>query len=644
MKKIFHTSIIIFIVLIFSCAPKPKVKPKPTITKNPRALYAQAMKRYQADDFENSVRLFNKFVFQYPDHPRAPVVLMKLGEIHKHMGNFEKARTSYEKIVSRYSGTRFERHARVNILDIFLQEGNFQEIIARSPEIINHPKSYPPKAFLIIAEAHLKVDKPEVATKLYTIAYNMANENQRDIILQGLNESVHHIPTQKLEALIMKIPEKFPKGYFVYHLGLKYIEEKKYKQALATLINFSQKYPHHKLSEEVDQWVNILKEKSQEALFKLGVLLPLSGRYEAYGNKALAGVELALDHFSSENPDLPIKLQIRDSCSDPGEAGKAVRDLASQGATALIGPIATAESAAENAQMEKIPIITLTLKDKITEYGDYVFRNFLTAEMQVRTLISFVTEKLGLSRFAILYPDENYGIAMMNLFWDEITAHGATVVAAESYQTDETDFKVPIKKLAGLYYNIPDKYRSQTKNKKKKNELLFEPIVDFEAIFIPDTPVKSGMIIPQLAYYDIKGVYFLGTNLWHSENFIKIGHYFSKGAIFTDGFFAQSDSPEVRIFVEEFRNAYGETPGFMEAIAYDTTTMVMESLKSYDMLTRKDFRNHLMDLRFRGVTGETSFNHTGEAIKDTYLIQVEKDNFVELSRPLDESNPVRIYH
>jgi ABC-type branched-subunit amino acid transport system substrate-binding protein len=630
-------------VSFFSCFSKSVVKKEAVSWKNPNKLYTKAIQKYHTNDWENAVRLFNEFLFRFPEHPRAPEALMKLGEIHEQIGYFAEARKFYEQILSRYSKTHYVSHAQVKILNTFWQEKNYQEIISRSPEIINQPTVYPVKAILIVAEAYLKVDKPEVASKLYTIAYNMAPEKERNFILQSLNKSVYQIPTKELEALVMKIPEKFPKDYFMYQLALKYIEEKKYEQALIILKNFVQKYPHHRLSDEVAQWKNILEKKFREARYTMGILLPLSGRYKVYGHKALAGVELAVEHFASEHPDLPINLKICDTQSDASEADKAVRDFASQGVTAIIGPIATAETAVKIAQIEKIPIITLTLKSNITKCGDYVFRNFLTPEIQIKTLVSFATDQLGLSQFAVLYPDEKYGTVLTNLFWDEVIAQGSTIVAAESYQTDETDYKTSIKKLAKFYDRFPYGYRSKAENSSPKNKN--RSVVGFEAIFIPESPVKSSMIIPQLAYHDIKNIYFLGTNLWHSDEFIKMSHYFSKGAIFTDGFFAQSKSAEVQIFVEEFRDTYGKTPGFMEAIAYDTILLVMETLRRNNVLNREDFKDCLMTLRgFCGVTGKTAFDYTGEAIKDAYVIQVKKDGFVELSTPLKDDVPVRIYH
>ena len=76
----------------------------------------------------------------------------------------------------------------------------------------------------------------------------------------------------------------------------------------------------------------------------------------------------------------------------------------------------------------------------------------------------------------------------------------------------------------------------------------------------------AGLIAPQLAYYDIKDVYMLGTNLWHSDALIRIARQYVQGAVMPDGFFADSTSPGVQQFVATFEETYEEKPDFIEAV------------------------------------------------------------------------------
>jgi ABC-type branched-subunit amino acid transport system substrate-binding protein len=139
------------------------------------------------------------------------------------------------------------------------------------------------------------------------------------------------------------------------------------------------------------------------------------------------------------------------------------------------------------------------------------------------------------------------------------------------------------------------------------------------------------LIIPQLAYYDVSGVYLLGTNLWHSEKLIEMAYQYVQDAILTDGFFAGSALPAVRNFVRSFQEAYGETPEFVEAVSYDTAKILFELVGRSPLQSRSEIREGLSGVQdFLGVTGLTSFEESGEVRKTVYILQVKGDGFVEL--------------
>jgi hypothetical protein len=268
----------------------------------------------------------------------------------------------------------------------------------------------------------------------------------------------------------------------------------------------------------------------------------------------------------------------------------------------------------------------------------------------------------------------------MNLYWDEVLAHGGKIVGVESYNSAHTDFADPIKKLVGLYYEVPEDLQAEmnrayedennldlidsfidmalqfafdtndndqaeepaqepadeeTKetDQKDEEEKEPEPIIDFDAVFIPDAPSKSGLIIPQLAYYDVKDTYLFGTNLWHSDSLIEMSRQYAQGAILTDGFFAQSASANVKDFVKDFRKTYGENPGFIEAIAFDTAMILFEMVSRPEIRYRSALKKGLMQLNnYKGVTGLTSFDSNGEVHKKLFLLQIKGKGFVELER------------
>jgi ABC-type branched-subunit amino acid transport system substrate-binding protein len=324
-----------------------------------------------------------------------------------------------------------------------------------------------------------------------------------------------------------------------------------------------------------------------------------------------------------------VELAIKDTESNPEAALEGVRELDELSVSAIIGPIVTVEAAASEAQARQIPMILLTQKDHVSELGNFIFRNFLTPRMQVKGLVAFSRESLDMNRFAVLYPDEPYGERFMNLFWDEVISAGGTIAGVESYDSGLTDFAAPIKKLVGLFY--ADKPESGDRGAKTK---AYDPIIDFDGLFIPDGPTKAGMIIPQLAYFDVTDIFFLGTNLWHSDKLIRTAGDIAQASIIPDGFFAESENPVVREFVNAYREVFDEPPGLMEAIAYDTAMILFETLNHHQIRIRSAVPDMLSNLGdYPGVTGITNFDATGEAIKGVYILKVRGNRFQELKYP-----------
>ena len=188
----------------------------------------------------------------------------------------------------------------------------------------------------------------------------------------------------------------------------------------------------------------------------------MTGTYQTYGERALRGIELALakHHSQFERPN--IRLIVKDTASDSTQAVQALSELYQAQVSAVIGPIVAARAAAEAAQEYGLPMIVLSGKEAIADMGDWVFRNFLTPRAQMKTIAQYLCHRLRLGRFAVLYPDEKYGHTFMNLFWDEVMKNNGTVVGCESYPIDVTDFADPIRKLVGLYYEIPEELKLES--------------------------------------------------------------------------------------------------------------------------------------------------------------------------------------
>jgi branched-chain amino acid transport system substrate-binding protein len=254
--------------------------------------------------------------------------------------------------------------------------------------------------------------------------------------------------------------------------------------------------------------------------------------------------------------------------------------------------------------------------------------------LQVEALLACAVEKFGVGRFAILYPDENYGTTYMKIFRDRAAYYGAQVVGVASYAPEQTDFSAPIKRLAKISDVLGDKlatphrrHNSGMKDRQAKERLM----LDFDAIFIPDEPSKAALIAPQLAYWDVDRVLLMGTNLWHSEQLIANARDYVQDAILADIYFEKSVNQTVQQFIRAFEEYYGEPPGQFEGLAYDTAMIALQTAANQEVKSRKDLRDRLTQVSFYdGVTGLTSFRADGDVWKKLYLLQINGPDFVEL--------------
>ncbi|ACN15310.1 PfkA1 [Desulforapulum autotrophicum HRM2] len=447
--------------------------------------------------------------------------------------------------------------------------------------------------------------------RLYAKALKFAPEHEKDRVRSSLNRFLATVDTAELEGIAASEDASFPRAEILYRLGLNYGSQGNNQLAIDTFVRFLQDHPDHQDGENARQLVLLL----QEHLFKknsVGCLLPLSGRFSIFGERALKGIELAVQDFSNQY-HVKINVLIKDTRSDNDQTVTCVQELAAEKVAGIAGPIITAEVAGQTAQHLGLPLIAMTQKTQVARDGEYVFSNFLTPEIQTQALASYASRMLQVKKFAILYPDDRYGRTYMNLFMDKVIEMGGEILGAESYGKDQTDFSDAIKKLT-RQFSRQSSFAST-------------------AFFIPDSPGKVGMILPQLAYHDITGCYLLGTNLWHDDSLITSAKKYAVNTVITDGFFANGMNLKAKAFAERFRSLYGEDPGFLEAVAYDTLTMLVQTAMEPGVNSRADLRAGLSDKRvFEGVTGRTMFDPDGNAQKELVFITIKQGEFRELSR------------
>lgn len=501
---------------------------------------------------------------------------------------------------------------------------------------------------------------------VYNQALSLADEDQMDGVLEAVELALMQAPADDIKSVLSIKNIGIPKPLLLYWYGLNAAMENNAVEAKAALTSFLFEYPDHPYAPEAAELLALINE----SLFKkdtIGCLLPLSGKYAIFGQRALKGIQLAIETLTKKY-NTPFNLMIYDTKADPQRAVEGVRYLNEKKVAAIIGPLLTVTEAGKEAELLQIPLIGMTQKTDFSSQGDFLFSNFITPQMQVHTLGAYLFRELGVQKVAILYPDEKYGKTYMELFWDVADEYDVKVVGAEAYDGKLTDFTEPIRKLTGEFYPIPDVikekeklarqaplfFTDETLTDEMASESLEDPLllypaeqgqaeiieteeeekieIDFEALFIPDSPSKVSLILPQLAFNDATGMYLVGTNLWHHPSLLKDAKGYNKRAVITDGFFADSQNPVTAGFTKDFEQIFNSVPKFMEAISYDCATILYTTAMDASVDTRRALKDALKDNRiYEGVTGHTIFDREGQASRPLFLVTIKRGKFVEIS-------------
>jgi ABC-type branched-subunit amino acid transport system substrate-binding protein/outer membrane protein assembly factor BamD (BamD/ComL family) len=629
------------LVAVTACArTKPGIAPLPRSSAVADSLFQQADRKYQSGALSEALGLFNDYLARFPDEPLAPSALMRIGTIQTQLGNGVQARVAYQRLASSYPDSPLRAEALIENLNSLLREGRFDEVVAQSREALQAATIPAQRArvFALSADAQAGSGHRLEAVDAYTRALKLAAPSDQEMLIPKLRAAILSLGTEEVRTLSRAPEDDLPMDYLLFQAGMLLAREGRPQDARLLLEAFRERYPGHDQAERAESALSELPPTASAAVARtVGCLLPLSGGYQSIGQKALRGIELAAGmHHAAGGP--PVNVIVKDTESDAGRTLQALQELERENAFAVVGPVVHAEAVNREAQRLELPMIAVTQKDGVVGVGDYVFRNFITPAAQVRSLAAYAVGTLGVTQAVILYPDEPYGRTFMGLFRDELAANGGTVLLSAPYSPEATDFSAVIKRLLRYGREVPKEGRTERREppsasrrsrhlEEKDTELVF----DFQAIFIPDEPKKAGMLVPQLAYHDVKNVHLLGTNLWHSEDLIRYAEPYVQGAVMPDAFFDNSPERSVQRFVSAFEETYQERPGFIEAIAFDSAGMLFEVLARPDVRTRRDVAAALHSSPgFSGAAGRTRFDATGDCDKVLHILTVKGKKFVEL--------------
>lgn len=345
------------------------------------------------------------------------------------------------------------------------------------------------------------------------------------------------------------------------------------------------------------------KSKSTEKeVIKIGVMLPLTGEGASWGNNAKNAIELAVDEINKKETKYKYDFIYEDSHTDAkiavttflklvdvDKVKYCIVDMISSNVLA-IAPI---------ANEKKVIILSPGASNpKITDAGDYVFRNWPSDALQGEIDAYVASDTLKWKNIAILKINNDYGNGLADVFIKNLNPN-SEIVANESYEKGSTNFKTQLLKIKNAN---PD------------------------GVYILSYPEELPMIFKQAKELNLKKT-FLGTETFESQQLIDAVGDLADGAIYTFPQSPDSTNAVVKNFRANYQAKFSKTWGTPGDAAYDAVYMYVNAIEQNGNDTEK-VKLALYGIKnYRGVSGVVSIDKNGDAIKSFDVKTIQNQTF-----------------
>lgn len=648
-------------ILMLGCAQqKPMTSARKPQSMVGKSDYDKLQSIYDSKDYDQYLSESSKFLIKYPNSGYGDKVLYQRGVLLLGAKRYQEASEELKKVLdAHYSSDLYYQSLYYYSLSEYKNndpDAALKALDKMADDDVKDQDIYLKSRMLkanILAEKGDRKGSLEGLAELYSKSKDPESKSKVKVYSLSVIDKMN---SSELRSVENKYSDTGFADAIIFKLGEKYFEEEGAGAARDSFNELLSRYPETEYRGQAESYLSRLEGIDKADPFTVGVILPLSGKNAAFGMKTLSGIQLALGVFGPQKTRSIIKLSVMDSQSDPGIAKTAFDKLVGEDkVSAIIGPLSGDESelVAKQCSLAGIPNITLTQKENIEGLGKYVFRMSMTNKGQVKRLVDYSMDELNIKKFGILYPNDSYGQELSRSFWEEVLKNGGEVTAVEYYEPGQSDFRDEARKLLDLYYvaarlpelrELEDAIKKEEalaesegrKLSKNKKEVQLPPVMSFEGLFIPDDARVVAQIAPYLPYYDARGIVLLGTNTWNSYKLVARGGDHVEGAVFIDGFYSNPSFEEGKSFYQDFKNAFNNSPGILEAQGYDAGKLLAKAIdnltdggKRKDPINREALRKEISSMgNFTGATGKISFDDNGEVKKELFVLGVEQGKII----------------
>ena len=363
---------------------------------------------------------------------------------------------------------------------------------------------------------------------------------------------------------------------------------------------------------------------------KIGVAGPTTGSAAAYGEVQLNGVEIAVTEINEAGGINGRMIEIvpgDDQCDPTQAANVAQRFTTDPDIIAVIGHVCSSATLAGGPIYDAAGLTVVTgssTNPLVTEQGwTHLFRTITSDADQGPEIAKLGIEDLGLSKFAVMYANHDYGRGLRDYTVPAIEAMGGEVVAEETFAPGEaTDFSAQLTKIAEA---------------------------DPEILVLLTDYAEGGLIAGQRMQNGLEDVVVISSAGNAHYDYIDLaGGEPAEGNLMVVYYNADSDDPATVEFNEKYMARWGELPtAEIPVFNYEVVYILKEAIEQG--ATRETMHEVLPTIEYHGPTGVTNFDEKGHTTgKGQSVIVIENGEFKTFqpeemaAEPVPSGPPIKI--
>ena len=351
----------------------------------------------------------------------------------------------------------------------------------------------------------------------------------------------------------------------------------------------------------------MLPAVAQDNVFKIGLILPMTGQQATTGRQIEAAARLYMAQNGDTVAGKKVQLIIKDDTSLPDVTRRLAQELVVNekvNVLAGMGITPSAMATAPLATQSKTPLVVMAAAtSSITEASPYVVRTSFTLPQVSVALVDWAP-KNGIKKVVTLVSDYGPGIDAEKFFNQRLTFNGGQVTEA---------LRVPLRN--------PDFAPFLQKVRDAKPDALFVFVPSGAGAAVMKQFLERGM--------DKAGIKLIGTGDVTDDDQLNDMGDGALGVVTSHHYSAAHPSPMNKKFVEAFEKANkGLRPNFMAVGGYDGMRVIYEALKTTKGAGGGDALLAAMKGQiFESPRGKVFIDaQTRDIVQDVYLRKVERVN------------------